>query len=284
MGLPANVLKIMILSGAVIFPSSHTVHSESNNTTALLDTYSSSIDSLIEQLRKKGYETENLFSHPKFKIYYNINSYFINSAESKGKSAYNIALKKGDPKEAERVFNEEYEKYKVRVGFDKKKNAIALFMQEYSEYLSLSEKKYDIPKEVIAAVIGIESEFGKYTGTHYAFNIYVSMYIKNYRKDFAFLQLEELLKFSERTKIDVYELNSSYAGAIGFMQFLPYSLNRWFVGNNVNDMIDNISSVANYLSHFMKEKGTLEEAIYSYNPSKFYVKTVSELANYGKIQ
>ena len=66
------------------------------------------------------------------------------------------------------------------------------------------------------------------------------------------------------------------------MQFIPSSLNRWFVGKDVWEMNDNISSVANYLSYFKREKGDIEKAVFAYNPSRFYVKTVLELADYAK--
>ncbi len=265
--------KIILIACVFVFLSSQNVR---------LEDYTSSINALAKLLKKKGYETEQLFSHPKFKIYENIDSYYTQSPEKKGKSAYQKALGKGDKKEADRIFNEEYKKYKENIGFGTKKKRMASFVQKYSAHLILTEKKFNIPWKVIAAIIGLESNFGTITGRYNCFNVYVSMYVKNYRKKFALSQIEELLQFTNITNHDIFELNSSYAGAIGYMQFLPYSLNRWFVGDNVFDMNDTISSVANYLSHFKKKRGTLEKAVYSYNPSRFYVKTVFELAEHGK--
>ena len=253
-----------------------------NTPSAFSKNHSSSLDLLAKHLKNKGYETASLFSHPKFEIYENIDSFFKNSAESKGISPYNEALKKGDRKEAKRVLNEEYAKYKERIGYDRKTKDMPAFINRYSLQLTFCEKKYNIPREIIASIIGIESRFGKSTGKHIAFNVYVSMYVKNYRKKFALSQLEELLKFAGKTGKDVFEFNSSYAGAIGSMQFLPWSLNRWFVGNDVNNMNDSILSVANYLAHFKKKRGTLNKAVFSYNPSKLYVKMVFELAEYAK--
>ncbi len=107
------------------------------------------------------------------------------------------------------------------------------------------------------------------------------MYANNYKKEFAKTQLEELLIFCEKYNIDVFSLKSSYAGAISYFQFLPSSLNIWFIGNGLSDLYNignNILSVANYLSHFKEETGSLEEAIYSYNRSRLYVRTVLDLA------
>ena len=66
------------------------------------------------------------------------------------------------------------------------------------------------------------------------------------------------------------------------MQFIPSSLNQWFVGDDVTDMTDTINSVANYLSHFLEKEGTMEKAVHRYNSSNLYVRAVLELAEYGK--
>jgi membrane-bound lytic murein transglycosylase B len=66
------------------------------------------------------------------------------------------------------------------------------------------------------------------------------------------------------------------------MQFIPSSLNQWFVGDDVTDMGDTINSVANYLTHFLQKEGTMEKAVHRYNSSNLYVRAVMELAEYGK--
>jgi membrane-bound lytic murein transglycosylase B len=240
------------------------------------------IDSLVLKLKGKGHDIESFLSNPKFEIYENIDSIFINSAEAVGADAYKEALKKGDTAEAEKIFDEEYEKYKKKIGFDDKKNYMTQFMKQFPQELPAAEKQYVIPDEIIASIIGIESNFGRYSGKRQAFNVFISLYVKNYRRDFALRQLEELLNFRQRNNQDMFDFNSSYAGAIGFMQFIPSSLNQWFVGKDVKDMNDTINSVANYLAHFKEKEGALDKAVYRYNPSKFYVKAVFELADYGK--
>jgi len=240
------------------------------------------LETLVNIMRGKGFDTEPFLSHPKFRLYENIDDFFRNSAESRGIAPYLRAKREGKPAEAERLFREEYEKYKARIDFDGKKKKMEDFIAEYGSQLESSEKRYGVPKEITASVIGVESWYGKVTGKYYAFNVYVSMYVKNYRRKFALEQLEELLRFSRRRKIDVFDLKSSYAGAIGAMQFLPYSLNRWFVGEDVSDMHDTISSVANYLAYFKKRRGSMRKAVFAYNPSRLYVETVFELAEYAR--
>lgn len=249
---------------------------------AVSEKYSTSLASLAKQIKRKGVDITPFYAHQKFTVYENISDFFKKSAESKGIDPYLKAKKKGDAVETERVLKEQYEKYKDNIGFNTKQKSLSGFIKKYNDRLSVSEKKYNIPKEIIASIIGLESQFGKITGRHFAFNVYVSMYVKGYRKDFAVSQLTELCKFAGKYNRDIFSFNSSYAGAIGPMQFLPWSLNRWFVGEDVFDMGSAITSVANYLAHFRKKRGSLEKAIFAYNPSKLYCKAVVELAGYNE--
>lgn len=239
------------------------------------------IESLIVYFRNRGFEIGEFFSRPEFKVHKNISSIFKNSPEAKALRTYKEALKKGDPEMAEKIFDSEYEKYKEKVGFEGKSKKIKPFIKDNLEQLLSAEEKYYIPKEIIAAVLGVESDFGRNKGKYYAFNAYVSLYLSGYKREFALEQLEELLNFCKRTNKDVF-IKSSYAGAIGYSQFLPSSLNKLFIGNNVYDINSNILSIANYLAYFMKEKKDIEKALLDYNLSMFYAKSVLELAEHGK--
>ena len=243
--------------------------------------HETALSKLKSYLKKRGYNAETIFSNPKFEIYDDIDDFFNNSAERNGYRNYSNARKTGGKEEGESVFREELIKYKMHIGYEKKKNKLIPFMGKYDEALEFSELEYGVPKELTAAVIGVESVYGTITGRHLAANVYISMYVKNYRTKWALEQLDELIRFSRKYKFDIYSFNSSYAGAIGYMQFLPWSLNRWFVGDDVTDMNDCIVSAANYLAHYRKTHGTLEKAVYSYNPSRLYVQTVLDLAEYG---
>ena len=134
-------------------------------------------------------------------------------------------------------------------------------------------------------ILGVESEFGTYKGNYNPFNAYISMMAEDYRYSFAEAQLEELLKFCKRTGLDIMSLQSSYAGAMSYAQFIPYSLNRWWKnseGQGLYHMPDNIRSVANYLAHFTKIEGNVEDAILCYNTSSLYQQAVLSLAEDAK--
>lgn len=231
-----------------------TNHSENNS----YQDYPDRLSSLIEYFESKDIDLESLIENPDFKIYDGIGNKFRRSAERKIGTL---------------------EDYQRVLGFDDKKRRIGKFMETHSTDLQEAEKTYDIPKYVIAAIIGIESDFGQNIGSYNPLNVYVSMYTEDYRADFAKAQLEELLIFTKRNNIDVFELKSSYAGAMSYGQFIPYSINHWFVGDDIFDMKNNIHSIANYLAHFHEITGSLEGAVYRYNPSSLYRDAVLALAD-----
>jgi membrane-bound lytic murein transglycosylase B len=220
------------------------------------------ITQLVSYLESKNLDLEAHLKDPRFSLYDDIGGRFRNSAEKKTPTL---------------------EEYQRILGFDTKKIKIREFMETYSNELEEAEKSYDIPKYVISAIIGLESNFGAVVGSYNPLNVYVSMYSENYRADFARAQLEELLIFTNERNIDVFELKSSYAGAMAFAQFIPYSLNRWFVGDDIFDMRNNILSVANYLAHFKEITGDIQGAVFRYNPSSLYRDAVLSLADEAEI-
>lgn len=219
------------------------------------------LSSLISHLEQKGFDVQPLLDDPRFELYENIVDRFTKSAERKSRSL---------------------DSYKKVLNFEDKATKIDAFMEDHSNQLKQAEKKYGIPSSIIAAIIGIESDFGKNVGSYNPFNAYVSMYVNGYRQDFAMTQISELLEFAKRNDIDVLDLKSSYAGAMAFAQFIPYSLNKWFVGDDIFDMNNNIMSVGNYLAYFKERTGDIETAVLRYNPSRLYTQAVMDLAQMAK--
>lgn len=241
-----------------LFEISTTNSIKKNKNRSSTQVYPARLTALIEYFESKNLDLKSLIDDPNFEIYDGIGDRFKKSAEKKIGSL---------------------EDYQRVLGFDDKKRRIGDFMSTHSKSLEEAESTYNIPKYVIAAIIGIESDFGKNIGRYNPLNVYVSMYTEDYRADFAKAQLEELLVFAKRNNIDVFELKSSYAGAMSYGQFIPYSINHWFVGDDIFDMNNNIHSIANYLAHFHEITGSLEGAVYRYNPSSLYRDAVLALAD-----
>lgn len=219
------------------------------------------IEKLIGHFADKGIDIKPLLDDSRFELMPDIKLKFTRAAE--------------------RVI-EDFADYQQVLGYDKKVSKLGDFMSTYATDLEAAEKEYGIPKEVIVGIIGVESEFGTYSGKYNPFIAYVSMYAVDYRATFALAQLEELLKFTDKNDLDVLSLKSSYAGAMSYAQFIPYSLNRWWVGSDLYHMPNNIMSVGKYLAHFKDITGTTEKAILRYNNSTLYQQAVLGLAEEAK--
>jgi membrane-bound lytic murein transglycosylase B len=215
------------------------------------------LNKLVEHFESKGIDIQPLLDDHRFSLVDDITSKFTRAVEIK---------------------IETFEDYQKAINYDRKKNKISFFYSEYHQELKAAEAEYGIPKEVIIGILAVESEFGRYKGSYNPFNAYVSMYVEEYRTKWTLQQLEELIKFANKKEMDVLDMKSSYAGAMSYAQFIPWSLNRYWVGSDLYHMPDNINSVANYLAHYKEVTGSLNKSILRYNPSSMYQKAVLALA------
>jgi membrane-bound lytic murein transglycosylase B len=137
------------------------------------------------------------------------------------------------------------------------------FMQQHRETLDRAEKEYGVPVEVITAIIGVESYYGKHTGKYTIFDSLTTLgfdYPK--RSKFFKSELKQFLLLSKEENIDVDEMTGSYAGAMGMPQFISSSYRRYavdFDGDGKRDLWnsvpDVIGSVANYFSEHGWQEG-----------------------------
>jgi len=220
--------------------------------------YEEELNTLKQNLAQQGHHINNLFNDQRFEVYGDIGNRFRNSAE------------RTTP-----TLNE----YKEILDFNAKMNKGVEFLHTHEEQLKKAEQEYGISRHLITAIIGIESQYGQVLGSYNPFNVYVSMIAVDYRADFANAQLKELLAFTQRKNIDVFTLKSSYAGAMSPAQFIPYSVNKWWVGDDIFDMNNSIMSVGNYLAYFKERTNSLRTTILRYNPSDLYADTILDLAD-----
>ena len=215
------------------------------------------LQQMVDHFERKGINIQPHINDERFALVNDITSKFTRAVEIKIES---------------------FEDYKKVIKYDRKKDKISYFYSKYHKELYAAEAEYGIPKEVIIGILAVESEFGRYKGSYNPFNAYVSMFVEEYRTKWSLAQLEELLKFSEKKKLDIHEMKSSYAGAMSYAQFIPWSLNRFWVGSELYHMPDNINSIANYLAHYKNVTGSLDKSVLRYNPSSMYQKAVLALA------
>ncbi len=129
------------------------------------------------------------------------------------------------------------------------------FIGKHAEALLRAEQAYGVPKEIIVAIIGVETFYGQNMGKWRVADALATLAF-DYppRAEYFRSELEAFLLFTREAKLDPFEVRGSYAGAIGIPQFMPNSYRRWavdFDGDGVallrSSPVDAIGSVANFL-------------------------------------
>jgi membrane-bound lytic murein transglycosylase B len=146
------------------------------------------------------------------------------------------------------------------------------FLAEHRDQLARVEGQYGVPAEVIVAILGVETGWGSNTGKTSVLDALYTLAFnyprtnlpdkvarENQREAFFRDELAQLMKLGKETGLDITTLTGSYAGAMGWGQFMPSSYRAYAVdgdgdGNRdlFNDLDDVFASVANY---FVKKGG-----------------------------
>lgn len=190
------------------------------------------------------------------------------------------------------------------------------YQKTHAERLTLTEKTYGVPKEIIIAIILVETRLGERLGSTRVFNALSTMAaLKNNsarqhlwglipekrrlpreqfekkadkKSGWAYTELKALLRYTQSAGIDPTTIRGSYAGAMGICQFMPSNIDRLAADGNGDGRIDlfnhndAITSVANYLRHHGWKSGQSDEKAYKvvlrYNNSRPYAKTILSIA------
>lgn len=194
------------------------------------------------------------------------------------------------------------------------------YMKEHQSHLAETEKAYGVDKEVITAVILVETRFGAFVGKNSVFSVLATMAAledpdiralfwekipaqrRISKSDYetkalqkarwAYKELKAFLMYAESEGFYPYDIQGSYAGAMGIAQFMPSNVLTLAVDGNKDGRInlfhheDAISSIANYLKHYGWkpdiDRETAYNVVYHYNHSKYYVNTI--LAIHDKLK
>ena len=157
------------------------------------------------------------------------------------------------------------------------------FWLQYSESMRRAEAEYGVPAYIIAAIIGVESKFGKYKGKHKVLDSLVTLVVGFERRSKFFAkELKQYLILTKENQLDNAAILGSYAGAVGYPQFISSSYRNYavdFSGDGSIDLIDQpidaIGSVANY---FVENGWLTGQAVSS--PAHLNVPhSIAELAN-----
>ena len=165
---------------------------------------------------------------------------------------------------------------RLKINPSRVKQGVA-FIQKHQKVFDDIEKTYGVPKEYIAAIIGVETVYGNSVGTFKVFDNLVTLsFEKNRRNRFFKKQLKKFLRLAETEKFNIREVKGSYAGAIGLGQFMPSNYEAYGVDYNGDGRItlqypeDAIASIANYLHKNGWRTGEPVATRVRYEGNRFY--------------
>ncbi len=131
------------------------------------------------------------------------------------------------------------------------------FMREQHDWLARAELQYGVAPAVIAALLGVETKYGAFTGRARVLDALATQGFDHpTRSAFFFDELTQFFVLCRDQDLDATQPRGSYAGAMGDAQFMPSNYRRLavdFDGDGRRDLWsapDAIGSIANYLSHY----------------------------------
>ncbi len=157
-----------------------------------------------------------------------------------------------------------WERYKKLFIEEKRIRNGKKFIKDNLDTLERAEKEFGVPKEIITSILGIETRYGKILGSYRVIDSLTTLGF-DYPRRSAFFK-DELTKFfllTRENNLDIYTVKGSYAGAMGYGQFISSSYRAYAVDFDGDDSVDlfnsvddAIGSIANYLKvHGWKKNG-----------------------------
>ena len=192
------------------------------------------------------------------------------------------------------------------------------YLKEHQDALAFAENTYGVDKEVITAIILVETKLGTYTGKKSVINTLATLSAMtdeqprqiiwdnlpdndkrmsrtkfekkaDQKSSWAYRELKAFLAYTEKEGMDPTTIKGSYAGAMGISQFMPSNIAPYGKDGNQDGKVDlfvhadAIASVAGYLKNYGWKSGLSREqafkVVYHYNHSKYYVNTILDIAD-----
>jgi membrane-bound lytic murein transglycosylase B len=182
------------------------------------------------------------------------------------------------------------------------------FLAAQNRLLTQAENNFGVSKEVITAILTVESALGEKTGNYPVFNVFSSLAVMDTPEVISMLNLNTglmgrlqkkaawgkselcaFLNYCRQNRLDPLSIKGSWAGAFGYCQFLPSSILRSGADGNRDGCVDlfcyedAVYSVGNYLQKAgfrLNNRASWSRAIHAYNHSDPYVETVLTLAQW----
>ena len=152
-----------------------------------------------------------------------------------------------------------WERYRPRFLNDRRIDRGVRFWQENTGQLAKAEALFGVPAEIIVAIIGVETEYGRNMGGFQVFEA-LSTLAFNYprRAEFFRTELEQFLLLARENNLDPMAVKGSFAGAIGIPQFMPGSQRRYavdFDGDQRVDLGNSVDDAIGSVGRFLEQHG-----------------------------
>ncbi|MGB0955250.1 MAG: lytic murein transglycosylase B [Panacagrimonas sp.] len=169
------------------------------------------------------------------------------------------ALIQAEQKSAEKTEN--WTQYAAKRVDPRRISLGADFIGQHRHWLLQAEAEYGVPAAVIAGVLGLETNYGGFTGNARVLDSLATQGFDHPRRSrFFFSELVNFFAFCKEFGLDPTTLKGSYAGAMGWAQFMPSNYRRLsldYDGDGRRDLwtaADAIGSIARYLVEYDRKR------------------------------
>jgi lytic murein transglycosylase len=163
----------------------------------------------------------------------------------------------------------------------------------YAEPFERIEQRYGVPRSVLVAIWGLETEFGAGTGNYPTFTALATLAYDCRRAEQFRAELVDALKIVQRGDLQPSQMRSAWAGELGQTQFLPSVYLKYAVaidGGRLADLIDNPEDALASTANFLHAKGWKRGAgwdegepnfdvLLEWNKAPVYAKTIGLFAD-----
>ena len=172
----------------------------------------------------------------------------------------------------------------------KVKKGINLYSKN-KEFINFVDSKFSVEKELLLALMGIETNFGTYVGKMDIISSLATLSYDKRRSAFFTNELITILQLVENKVIDHRVLYGSWAGAFGNFQFMPTTIEKYAIDYDKNNIIelknipDSFASAANYINKIGWNKNEpcfIEVNLKDNIPQKFLNTSAKKLNNKKK--
>ncbi|MDB3871848.1 lytic murein transglycosylase [Candidatus Pelagibacter sp.] len=151
-------------------------------------------------------------------------------------------------------FYEDTKTYITKRTSKQKVNMGAQLYELNKDFINMIDNKFSVERELLLALMGIETNFGTYVGKMDILSSLATLSYDQRRSDFFTNELITILQLIDAGKIDHDILYGSWAGAFGFFQFMPSTIDNYAIDYDKNNIIelkstiDSFASAANYIN------------------------------------